>query len=285
MVRALVIRTHRVLAFCWILSPCVLLMCMRNGPQVRQDLLPAARGFLLVTARAHRPATSSPPQQITSTTTSPINCFAPVEYWQNNQSPGCRLQFVGAEKPLTEISYALHRKTQAPDPTPTTPYRQDAMRFVSFFKTELPRTAPPRGGRGGPSCSQTGQRPPWRQEKKNRRPPRASPAVTPETAKSPRDRVPTCSGVDSRPGAGPTAHDHSACFMYYWHAPRSSGYAVYLRHTTAFESLLCCIVLRIAWWGEVLLLRGSHQEMAGAVLTGFRSAAHQQRQLVSASDM
>jgi hypothetical protein len=177
MVRALVIRTHRVLAFCWILSPCVLLMCMRNGPQVRQDLLPAARGFLLVTARAHRPATSFPPLQITSTTTSPINCFAPVEYWQNNQSPGCRLQFVGAEKPLTEISYALHRKTQAPDPTPTTPYRQDAMRFVSFFKTELPRTAPPRGGRGGPSCSQTGQRPPSALEageKKSPPPPRFS---------------------------------------------------------------------------------------------------------------
>jgi hypothetical protein len=40
-----VISTYRVLACCWVLSPCLLLMCMGNGPQVRQDLcLPAARG-------------------------------------------------------------------------------------------------------------------------------------------------------------------------------------------------------------------------------------------------
>jgi hypothetical protein len=34
------------------------------------------------------PATPFPPLQMVSTTTSPINCFAPVEYWQN--SPNIR---------------------------------------------------------------------------------------------------------------------------------------------------------------------------------------------------
>jgi hypothetical protein len=34
------------------------------------------------------PATPFPPLQLISTTTGPINCFAPVEYWQN--SPNIR---------------------------------------------------------------------------------------------------------------------------------------------------------------------------------------------------
>jgi hypothetical protein len=65
---------------------------MRNGPQVRgspaEPLLPAARDFLLATHCNGAPATPFPPLQMASTTTSPINCFAPVEYWQ--KSPNIR---------------------------------------------------------------------------------------------------------------------------------------------------------------------------------------------------
>jgi hypothetical protein len=49
-----------------------------------------------------------------SITTSPINCFAPVEYWQNSpnirsagqsyRSPGCRLESGGAENRLAAIA-------------------------------------------------------------------------------------------------------------------------------------------------------------------------------------
>jgi hypothetical protein len=41
------------------------------------------------------PATPFPPLQMASITTSPINCFAPIGYWQNIRSSGCRLQFGG----------------------------------------------------------------------------------------------------------------------------------------------------------------------------------------------
>jgi hypothetical protein len=51
---------------------------------------------------------------MTSTTTSPINCFAPVEYWQNSpnirsagqsyRSSGCRLESGGAENRLAAIA-------------------------------------------------------------------------------------------------------------------------------------------------------------------------------------
>jgi hypothetical protein len=59
---------------------------MGNDPQVRQDLLPAAGDFLLVTAGAHPPSSSDTPLslaplQMISIIISPINCFAPVEYW------------------------------------------------------------------------------------------------------------------------------------------------------------------------------------------------------------
>jgi hypothetical protein len=51
---------------------------LRNGPQVRrQNLLPAARFSSRHCKGA--PATPFPPLQMTSATTSPINCFAPVE--------------------------------------------------------------------------------------------------------------------------------------------------------------------------------------------------------------
>jgi hypothetical protein len=60
------------------------------------------------------PATPSPPLQMISTTTSPINCFTPVEYWQNSpnirsagqsyRSPGCRLESGGAENRLADIA-------------------------------------------------------------------------------------------------------------------------------------------------------------------------------------
>jgi hypothetical protein len=71
---------------------------MRNGPQVRrQNILPAARFSSRHCKGA--PATPFPPLQMTSVITSPINCFAPVEYWQNSPNirlSGCRLQFGGA---------------------------------------------------------------------------------------------------------------------------------------------------------------------------------------------
>jgi hypothetical protein len=47
--------------------------------------------------------------------------------------------------------------------------------------------APKQAARGRP------KRPPWRREKKNAPPPRATPAITPETAKSPREIVRTFS--------------------------------------------------------------------------------------------
>jgi hypothetical protein len=87
---------------------------MGNGPQVRRQehLLPAARDFLLVTARAKcAPAMPFPLLQMASITTSPINClthssFAPVECWR--KKPKCwssgyrRLESGGAEIALSQ---------------------------------------------------------------------------------------------------------------------------------------------------------------------------------------
>jgi hypothetical protein len=150
MARVLIISTYAYweLACCWVSSPSLLLMCTGNEPQVRQDLLPAARDFLLVTARAHPPSSSEapfPPLQMT-------NCFAPVEYWQTKptetkpscRSSGCRLQFGGAEKRLPAIklqssniffSVALRAIQQL--------WFTGKMRCVSFYfeATELPGTA------------------------------------------------------------------------------------------------------------------------------------------------
>jgi hypothetical protein len=73
------------------------------------------------------------------------------------------------------------------------------MRCASFYFERGCLEQRPRGAGGAAlaSCAQTGpgppKAPPWRREKKNANPPRATPAVTPETAKSPRERVPTFS--------------------------------------------------------------------------------------------
>jgi hypothetical protein len=55
---------------------------MRNGPQVRQqNLLPGSGARFSSRHCKGAPATPFPPLQMTSVITSPINCFAPVEYW------------------------------------------------------------------------------------------------------------------------------------------------------------------------------------------------------------
>jgi hypothetical protein len=107
MARVPVISTYRVLACCWVLPPSLLLMCMGNGPQVRQDLLPAARDFLLVTARAHPPSSSEapfPPLQMISTTHhQPYRALLRsgrilAKHKPKCRSSGCRLGSGGAEK-------------------------------------------------------------------------------------------------------------------------------------------------------------------------------------------
>jgi hypothetical protein len=63
---------------------------MRNGPQVRrQNLLDQRRAIFFSSLQGCAPATPFPLLQMasiqyhtSSITTSPINCFAPVEYWQ-----------------------------------------------------------------------------------------------------------------------------------------------------------------------------------------------------------
>jgi hypothetical protein len=86
----------------------------------------------------------------------------------------------------------------------------DARHFV--LNGAVRKTPPSRGAGGGPSCTQTGpgppKAPPWRRENKGPPPPPAPRAprpnkrppppalllqMTPETAKSPRERVPTFS--------------------------------------------------------------------------------------------
>jgi hypothetical protein len=56
MARVPVISTYRVLACCWILSPRLLLMCMRNGPQVRRQehLLTAEAAVSICSANERR---------------------------------------------------------------------------------------------------------------------------------------------------------------------------------------------------------------------------------------
>jgi hypothetical protein len=96
---------------------------MGNGPQVRQDLLPAARDFLLATARkgASTQQLRGPfhsPLQMTSITTSPINCFAPVAYWQNTSQnvdrPAVDWDLVVLKSALWQSQYKLLRHFSAP---------------------------------------------------------------------------------------------------------------------------------------------------------------------------
>jgi hypothetical protein len=137
------------------------------------------------------PATPFPPLQIqmaSITTASPINCFAPVKYWQNSpkcRSLGCGLQPGGAVKRTFAITLQSFKALFL-----ATPYeqfnslfwidRQDAMRVI-YFERCCPEQRP-RGAGGAALVA----------PKQARSPPRATPAVTPETAKSPREgeRVP-----------------------------------------------------------------------------------------------
>jgi hypothetical protein len=53
------------------------------------------------------PATPFSLLKMASITTTPINCFAPVEYWQNTpdiRSSGCRLESGGAENRTAAIT-------------------------------------------------------------------------------------------------------------------------------------------------------------------------------------
>jgi hypothetical protein len=82
----------------------------------------------------------------------------------------------------------------------------DARHFV--LNGAARKTPPSRGAGGGPSCTQTGpgppKAPPWRREKKAPPPPPRAllPQITPEAAKSPRERVPTFSNPCRGPLVG-----------------------------------------------------------------------------------
>jgi hypothetical protein len=65
---------------------------MGNGPQVRH--------LFFSSLQEGAPATPFSLLKMANIATSPINCFAPVEYWQNTpniRSPSCRLESGGAE--------------------------------------------------------------------------------------------------------------------------------------------------------------------------------------------
>jgi hypothetical protein len=48
------------------------------------------------------PATPFPPLQTISITTSPINCFAPVEYWQNPPNIRSAGQYLSIDRPAVD---------------------------------------------------------------------------------------------------------------------------------------------------------------------------------------